>query len=202
MLLFGLFRISELTGDERIEIPPLTMDKITISKGSFTVGLNKYKHSKGNAADIEVIAQSDKSICPVKTLKCYLKLRGLASGPVFLTEAGKPITKAFFSKLLVKCCKSANISPPLSSHCFRIGGANIAAQQGRSEVEIKMLGRWKSSAHNNYLRKVPPLLMSFPSNTPRNDVPGTSQRSGSTTRPRKDTRTEGRRHKKQDALKK
>ena len=36
-------------------------------------------------------------------------------------------------------------------HSFRIGAATTAKEAGISDVHIKMLGRWKSSAHQSYI---------------------------------------------------
>ena len=166
MLLFGLFRISEITGDKRIGIPPLRQDQIQVKKKALKIRMVRYKHSKGDQPEIEISAQTDKSICPVYWYNKFKKLRGSAKGAAFICSKNKAVTKLTFSKLLSKACMKAGIKPPFSSHCFRVGGASLAAQMGRTEPEIKLLGRWKSTAYNLYLRKADPLLINC-SNRPR-----------------------------------
>jgi len=37
------------------------------------------------------------------------------------------------------------------SHSFRIGAASLAAEQGLSDAQIWLMGRWKSNAFKQYI---------------------------------------------------
>ena len=109
-----------------------------MSKDKVVLTLAKYKHSKSEEAVVELVAQEDESICPVKKMRKYLKSRGSKKGPLFIDKNCKPLSKYKFNQLLKKSCTSAGL-PKFTSHCFRIGGASLAAQQGRSDAEIRLL---------------------------------------------------------------
>ena len=117
-----------------------------------TISIAEYKHSKGQYSEVQLTSQNSKSICPIKLLTKYLNIRGLHEGSLFVDSKNIPLTKHKFSRWLKNCCRISKINPPFTSHSFRVGGANLAAQLGRSDAEIKILGRWKSNANNLYYR--------------------------------------------------
>ena len=47
-----------------------------------------------------------------------------------------------------------------SGHSYRSGAATTAGDQGFTEWELKMMGRWKSTAYNVYLRN-PKIVSTF-----------------------------------------
>ena len=157
MMLFGLFRVSELLGDKALGIQSLQREQLKLTKDLLTISIAEYKHSKGQFSEVQITSQNSKYICPVNLLEKYLYRRGSQEGPLFVDNKQIPLTKQKFSRWLKNCCKVAKINPPYTSHSFRIGGANLAAQLGRSDAEIKILGRWKSNANNLYYRKTNPL---------------------------------------------
>ena len=52
-------------------------------------------------------------------------------------------------------------STAYSGHSFRSGAATTAATQGISDTTIKMLGRWKSSAYQVYIKTPRKQLASY-----------------------------------------
>ena len=160
MLFFGLFRISELLGDAALEIQPLKYEDLQVRDKKILLSISSYKHSKGNDAQVELVVQKDKSICPVYKLKKLLEFNKTSEGYLF-TLNGRPLTKPKFNQMLKKCCKFAGLEN-FTSHCFRIGGATLAAQLGRTDAEIRTLGRWKSNAVNVYIRKSRPIVLTSP----------------------------------------
>ena len=165
VLFFGLFRISELLGDKRLGIEPMKLEQVQIIKDKAVISISSYKHSKGEEVNIELLKQRDSMICPVAKLKKLIKFKGEKKGNLFSIRGSNSISKSKFSQMLKITCKKAG-TPQYTSHCFRIGGANLAAKMGRSDAEIRLLGRWKSNAVNIYLRKADPLVLNSTSRTP------------------------------------
>ena len=156
VLFFGLFRISELLGDQRLGIPPLGIEQVHVSKEKAVISIWSYKHSKGDETKIELLKQRESRICPVNKLQRLINLIGKRNGNLLSIRGLGSISKHKFNQMLRKCCKLAG-TPNYTSHCFRIGGANLAEKLGRTDAEIRLLGRWKSNALNVYLRKADPL---------------------------------------------
>ena len=92
-------------------------------------------------------------ICPVQTVIQYLHLRGGQSGPLFMEQNGKPLTRTTYATLLQANTARAGILGNYSSHSLRIGAATTAAQAGVPDHLIKNLGRGQSDAYQIYIRK-------------------------------------------------
>lgn len=58
----------------------------------------------------------------------------------------------------------AGVDPsPFSGHSFRVGAATTAARVGIQDATIKMLGRWRSTAYQRYIRTPQSELATFSS---------------------------------------
>ena len=65
----------------------------------------------------------------------------------------KPLTRATFVSKVKETLTVAGVDcVAYSGHSFRSGAATTAAKQGISDATIKMLGRWKSSAYQLYIK--------------------------------------------------
>ena len=90
------------------------------------------------------------------TLDMAGEYRGSAPGPLFQFSSGAPLTRATFVVELKKAITESGHSPEgFSGHSFRAGAATTAANNGISDAHIKLLGRWKSSAYQRYIRPSP-----------------------------------------------
>ena len=68
-------------------------------------------------------------------------------------DDGTYLTRGIFSARLADTLQEAGIdSKGYNTHSFRIGVATTANEKGISDVNIKMLGRWKSNAYQQYVR--------------------------------------------------
>ena len=95
-------------------------------------------------------------VCPVTGVLPYLAIRGSHPGPLFLTKEGQGLTRQSFSSLLDIVLTDLQLQPrDYNTHSFRIGAATTAAQADIPDRCIKMLGRWKSDAYQNYIRTPP-----------------------------------------------
>ena len=92
-------------------------------------------------------------LCPVAAMLNYLTARGPGPGPLLRFADGRPLTRARFVSKTRAALQTAKVDvKAYSGHSFRIGAATTAARQGISDASIKMLGRWKSSAYQLYIK--------------------------------------------------
>ena len=110
------------------------------------------------------VGRTDTELCPVAALLSYMAVRGPGPGPLFRFRDGKPLTRERFVQQVRAALSQAGINyKGYSGHSFRIGAATTAAKRGVADATIKMLGRWKSSAYQLYIR------------TPRDQLAGVSR---------------------------
>lgn len=99
------------------------------------------------------IGRADNRLCPITAILSYMVERGAGPGPFFRFQDGRPLTRARFVTKVKEALTVAGIDcTPYSGHSFRSGAATTAANQGISDATIKMLGRWRSSAYQLYIK--------------------------------------------------
>ena len=83
----------------------------------------------------------------------YLIKRGAQPGPLFVLSDGSYLTRQRFASSISFILQHAGINDvqQYNTHSFRIGAATTTKEAGISDVEIKILGRWKSSAYQLYV---------------------------------------------------
>ena len=111
------------------------------------------------------LGRTHKDLCPVAAILSYMLQRGPGPGPLLKFADGKPLTRPRFVSRIMEALSQAGVNcDPYLGHSFRTGAATTAARQGIEETTIKMLGRWKSSAYQLYIK------------TPRDQLAAVSQR--------------------------
>lgn len=116
------------------------------------IAFKDFKHNY-NKSPRNIRISRQLSACPVSYMVQYLSNRGPRQGPLFIDNTGSPIQRSHFSKMLNQCLQACCLDPRLyKGHSFRIGAATFAAQQGMSDTQIRLLGRWKSDAFKKYIR--------------------------------------------------
>ena len=99
------------------------------------------------------VGKTENELCPVTAVLSYMVARGAGPGPFFRFQDGKPLTRMrFVSKVKDSLTVAGVDCAAYSGHSFRSGAATTAAKQGISDATIKMLGRWKSSAYQLYIK--------------------------------------------------
>ena len=79
-------------------------------------------------------------------------------------DNGQYLTRQLFGTQLDKILQEAGMNAKLyNTHSFRIGAATSAREAGISDVNIQMLGHWKSDAYKLYIRTPAPYLARFSS---------------------------------------
>ena len=103
-------------------------------------------------ADI-FIGRTDNDLCPVAAVLAFMALRGPGPGSFFRFRDVNPLTHSRLIAKLKESIQAAGVNcAPYSGHSFRSGEATTAVRQGIGNATIKMLGRWKSSAYQLYIK--------------------------------------------------
>lgn len=121
-------------------------------QGGVVVTFHSFKHSKGRTHHVSVYPSSGILPCAVTHLTNYLSVRGQQPGYLFLTPQGHPVSRSEFTKVLREAVAFCQLPTSIKSHSFRIGAASYAARIGRSDAQIRALGRWNSNAFLRYIR--------------------------------------------------
>ena len=124
-----------------------TMVRILIKQSKtnpFHQGVHIYLGRTGNA------------ICPVRVILSYLAIWGDFSGPLFILQNGRMLTRQIFSDTLDGLLEELHFKKEnFNTHSFRIGAATSAKAASISDMHIQMLGRWKSNAYKLYIQTPP-----------------------------------------------
>ena len=100
-----------------------------------------------------LLGATGSDLCPVAVLLDYLSLRGDVAGPLFIQQNGLPLHRSVFVQKVQEALTATGLTGTnFNSHSFRIGAATAAGVAGVPEATIKVLGRWKSGAYQQYIR--------------------------------------------------
>lgn len=98
------------------------------------------------------LGKTDQDICPVAAIVPYLTIRGTAPGPLFILEDGKMLTQQLFKSAMDTVLSQLHLDKGyFNTHSFRIGAATSAIDVDIPDVQIKMMGRWKSDTYQCYM---------------------------------------------------
>ena len=63
------------------------------------------------------------------------------AGPLFITQLGKPLTRAYFSVIFKSCLRATSVkADEYNTHSFRVSAALWVAMKGMSESQIEEMG--------------------------------------------------------------
>ena len=153
-------RIGELVVSNGSTHHALRVDQVSILKKNETpvslqVTFRSYKHKQDKGQVVRLVSATKGQACPVGLLVRYLsgRRRCRQDDYLFVTPSGRPV-QAQDVRILLRSTLTALGRDPTkySTHSFRVGGATTAAQQGASDAQLRMLGRWSSSAFLSYVR--------------------------------------------------
>lgn len=148
------------------EIMGLKFKHVVVHFGYISLKLGTRKNWLRNAPLI-FLDKSGTVTCPVENLVRWMRMRRRELGRcgpedyVFSTKKGNstPISYKIISDLVRGAARAAGVEGNFSGHSLRIGGATEAMLAGFSELEIRIMGDWKSNAYMRYLRGVQPAAM-------------------------------------------
>ena len=130
----------------------VAVDNLT-SPSMLRVHLKASKTDPFRAGVDIVVGRAGNALCPVVAVVNYLLIRGSGPSPLFRFQDGKPLTRARLVEQVREALQRAGIDGALySGHSFRSGAATTAAKVGVEDSAIKILGRWRSSAYQLYIK--------------------------------------------------
>lgn len=118
------------------------------------ISFNSFKHSTpGVVEEILVQKQHKHGFCPVTPLRQYLEIRGNNEGYLCIYKNGNPVSRSHFSDALNGSLSFAGLSAQrYKEHSFRIGAATWVMQIGKTDSQIRVMGRWHSNTFLKYIR--------------------------------------------------
>ena len=107
------------------------------------------------------LGRTNSVVCPVKALLPYLAIRVSSQGCLFTSEDQTPLTRAQFKTLLSSMLRLAGLDDSnYNTQSFQIGAATTAKAISIADVHIQLLGWWRSSAYQGYIKMPTPVLQS------------------------------------------
>jgi len=152
-MLAGALRVSEAIA--------LTLSDIEFTPEGVIITLRKSKTDQtGRGRQIAIPALPHSPLCPVRALREYLRLRGMAKGPLFQSihngrPTGRPLTRSAVHYVAKEIADRLGLDPSkVSTHSFRAGLATAAAQAGVPTHEIALQTGHKSlTVLQGYIRR-------------------------------------------------
>ena len=175
----AFFRIGKITVDSQAAHGRDTSHWVAVGdvavddRNSPSVLKIRLQHSKTDqySQSVDVyLGHTGDELCPVSAVLAFLAVRGSAPGPLFRWSDGRFLTKAAFTSTLREALSTLGYdASEYAGHSFRIGVATMAAERG---IEVKMLGRWDSSAYQLHVRASRQMLSSIARKLVITDAPG------------------------------
>ena len=149
---YGLLRIGEISRQKN-GVVCINLNQVKIFDDRIVITIQNFKHNKDNQP-FDIVLHKQKSLaCPYELLLNYLAVRGSNPGPLFSFIDGKGVTRNFFNSKLKLGLEFIGLDVTrYKSHSLRIGGASYLSGLGLSDLQIKIMGRWRSDAFLRYIR--------------------------------------------------
>jgi hypothetical protein len=94
-----------------------------------------------------------KKNCPFQNIKLFFKMRPKIKGPLFIHLNYIVVTRFHICSIIKSALRIAGYNPgQYNTHSFRIGAATTAIMLGKTDDQIKQMGRWKSNTFQTYIR--------------------------------------------------
>ena len=168
---FGFFRSGEICApspglfDAKVHLSFADVTVVVDSSGSpnqLQIHLKRSKTDQLGEGMTVCVGKTGEDLCPVAATLSWMVRRGNSGGPLFHYADGSPLTQQRFVVEVRKALQSIGEDPQrYGGHSFRCGAATIAAEQGIGDATIKLLGRWRSSAYQRYIKITPTSLASY-----------------------------------------
>ena len=148
---FGFFRLGELLVESASNYSPASNlswgDVVVDDLNAPTMLKVHLKRSKcdqfGRGVDV-IVGQTQSSICPVRAVLDYIRVRQDTPGAFFISKKKEPVAKAWLVQQIRRILQMLGLPQnEYAGHSFRIGAATTAAMAGIEDSTIQALGRWQ-----------------------------------------------------------
>ena len=114
---------------------------------------NPKEFRSAGTVQVEVLPCDNLFFCPVRAVSDFLQITSsfARSMPLFRTEDGL-LTRDRLNVILKNFLDPALDYGVIRTHSFRAGLTSALAKAGVSDEVLKSLGRWHSSAYNDYIK--------------------------------------------------
>ena len=149
---FGFLRVSEYTSTHKTKYDPsvtLLYDNLKLTEDMAHIEIKASKTDPFRHGVTICLAANDTILCPIRALRHYISVHPTSTGPLFLYQNNRCLTRKDMNKLLFDTTDGlANTT----SHSLRIGAATTAAAMGCPKWLIMSLGGWTSGCFRRYIR--------------------------------------------------
>ena len=147
--------------DAKVHLSMVDVTVVVDSSGNpkqLQIRLKRSKTDQLGEGSTVCVGKTGEDLCPIAATLSWLVERGNAGGPLFHYADESPLTQHRF---VVELRKAREDPQRYGGHSFRSGTATVAAEQGIGDATIKLLGRWRSSAYQRYIKITPANLASY-----------------------------------------
>lgn len=145
---WGLARIGELVQDPDNATWFIKKRDVEVRSTKAVITLWDAKTAAAGEPQFLNLSHQPNHLDPLEPVRRLAKGKG--SAPLFAMACGKPVTRTFFETVLKKYRRKDMMG--VSGHSFRIGGALLLFNFGGKPKDIKVAGRWSSTAYKSYCR--------------------------------------------------
>ena len=170
---FGLLRASEFviasqgkfSAEKDLSLGDVEFHDLEKSK-YISLLIKRSKTDKRNQGFKVLIGCTEQKVCAYCAMKSFFTERMLfekdKDQPLFLYKNGVVLSRHILRENTELYLSLIGVdSKQYSGHSYRIGGATTMAAAGMSDWEIKLSGRWSSSAYQRYIRTPSSLVIGF-----------------------------------------
>lgn len=153
---FGFMRIGEIAYSNKAADHVLQISDISFNDSYsevFVVVKSSKTDQTGHSTTLILSQNENDQICAVHNLKAFIQLRPKVAGPLFCHLNHIAISRYQFLVVLRAALNFVGLNADdFNTHSFRIGAATTAAIAGKTDDEIKSMGRWNSNSFRSYIR--------------------------------------------------
>jgi hypothetical protein len=141
---FAFLRIGE-TVESGLSYHGIQRDEIVMNQNNetMTVTISSSKTDQNGRMTNLIIGNSKNHVSVYEKMKLYLTVRTTIHGPLFCHFNHKKVTRYQVCRVLTSAIKFLGLNETEYAN---------AAEIGKSDVEIMIMGRWKSDTYKRYIR--------------------------------------------------